>query len=49
MTMVVDMGPYAVLRIRDVYPGYEFFHPSSRIQGQTDSESRIRTKKFKYF
>jgi hypothetical protein len=28
-----------VLRIRDVYPGSDFFHPGSR----------IRTKEFKYF
>jgi hypothetical protein len=40
----------AVLRIRDVYPGSEFFYPGSRIQGQKDSGSRIRirTKEFKY-
>jgi hypothetical protein len=30
-----------VLRIRDVYPGSEFFHP--------DPGSRIRIKEFKYF
>jgi hypothetical protein len=31
-----------VLRIRDVYPGFELF--LSRIQGQKDSGSRIRIK-----
>jgi hypothetical protein len=28
-----------VLRIWNVYPGYEFFHPGSKIQGQKDSGS----------
>jgi hypothetical protein len=39
----------AVLRIRDVYPGSEFF--PSLIQGQKDSRIRIRIsiKGFKYF
>jgi hypothetical protein len=35
---------YAVLRIRAVYPGSEFF--PSRIQGQKDSGSRIRIIEF---
>ncbi len=41
----------AVLQIRDVNPGSEFFHPESRIQGQKDSGSqiRIRIKVCKYF
>ncbi len=30
-----------VLRIRDVYPGSDFFHPGSRIQGWQDSGFRI--------
>ncbi len=38
----------AVLPIRDVYPGSEFFHPGSRIQGQKDfripDTVRISTK-----
>jgi hypothetical protein len=29
------------LRIRNVYPGSEFFHPGSRIPSQKDSGSRI--------
>ncbi len=33
-----------VLRIRDVYPGSETFHPGPRIQGQKNSGSRIRIK-----
>ncbi len=33
-----------VLRIRDVYPGSDFFHPGSRIQGWQDSEFRIRIR-----
>jgi hypothetical protein len=33
-----------VLRIRDVYPGSEFFHPRSRIQGPKDSGSRTRIR-----
>jgi hypothetical protein len=37
-----------VLRIRDVYPGAEFFHPESQIQGKKDSGSRIRIKELKY-
>jgi hypothetical protein len=36
---------HAVLRIRVVYPGSEFFLPGSRIQGQLDSG----IKEFKYF
>ncbi len=32
----------AVLRIQDVYPGSEFFHPGSRIRSQKDSGSQIR-------
>jgi hypothetical protein len=34
----------------DVYPGFEFFHPGSRIQCQKDSGSRIRfdIKEFNY-
>ncbi len=35
---------HTVLRIRDVYPGSETFHPGSRIQGQKYSGSRIRIK-----
>jgi hypothetical protein len=40
----------AVLRIRDAYPGSEFFHPESRIQGQKDFRSQIRilNKELKY-
>jgi hypothetical protein len=40
---------FPVLRIRDIYPGSEFFFPF-RIQGQNDSGSRIRIyiKEFKY-
>jgi hypothetical protein len=38
-----------VLRVRDVFPGSEFFHPRSRIQGQKDSGSRIRIKEFRFF
>jgi hypothetical protein len=34
---------FAVLRTRDVYPRYEFFHPGSRIR------IRILNKEFKYF
>jgi hypothetical protein len=37
---------HAVLRIRDVYPGSEYF--PSRIQGLKDSRIRIRIKEFKY-
>jgi|688.fasta_scaffold576654_1 hypothetical protein len=37
----------AVLRIRDVYPGSEFF--PFRIQGQEDSRIRVRIKEYKYF
>jgi hypothetical protein len=33
-----------VLRIRDVYPGSEFFHAGPRIQGQKDSGPRIRIR-----
>jgi hypothetical protein len=36
-----------VLRIRDVYPGSEFF--PFRIQGQEDSRIRVRIKEYKYF
>jgi hypothetical protein len=39
----------AVLRIRGVYPGSEFFHPRSRFQGSKDSRTRIRIKEFKNF
>jgi hypothetical protein len=28
---------------RDVNPGSEYFHPRSRIQGQRDSGSRVRS------
>jgi hypothetical protein len=44
-----DDGIAAVLRIRDVYPGSEFF--PSRIPGQKDSRIwiRIRIKEFNYF
>jgi hypothetical protein len=44
-------GVETVLWIHDVYPGSEFFHPRSRIQGKKDSGSRIRIriKEFKYF
>jgi hypothetical protein len=49
---MVSMGQ-SVLRIRDVYPGSDFFHfhPGSRIQRQKDSGSRIqiRIKEFNYF
>jgi hypothetical protein len=44
-----------VLRIRDVYPGSEFFLPGSWIQGQKDPvpgswiRIRIRIKEFEYF
>ncbi len=37
---------HAGLRIRDVYPGSEYF--PSRIQGLKDSRIRIRIKEFKY-
>ncbi len=42
---------FSMLRIRDVYPGSDFFHPASPIP---DPElfhlgSRIRIKEFKYF
>jgi hypothetical protein len=43
------LGVLAVLRIRDVYPGSEFF--PSRIQGQhknSGSRIRIRIKEFKF-
>jgi hypothetical protein len=42
-------GFSSMLRIRDVYPGSEFF--SSRIRGQKDPGARIRISKkdFKYF
>jgi hypothetical protein len=33
-----------VLRIRDVYPGSEFFHPGFRVK-----RFRIRIKEFKFF
>ncbi len=33
---------YPVLRIGDVYPWSEFFHPGSRIQGQKGSESALK-------
>ncbi len=33
-----------VVRIRDVYPGTEFFHPGSRVQTATDSGSGSATK-----
>jgi hypothetical protein len=33
------------MRIRDVYPGSEFFHPESRIQGQKGTGSRIPGQK----
>jgi hypothetical protein len=36
---------HAVLRIRDVYPGSEFF--LSRVHGGKDFGSRIRLKEFK--
>ncbi len=32
---------FQMLRIQDVYPGSEFFHPGPRI--------RVRIKEFKYF
>ncbi len=40
-----------VLRIRDVYPRYNFFHPGSPIQGcqNTGSRVRIRIKEMRYF
>ncbi len=38
-----------VLRTRDVYPGSEFFHPGSQIQGEKYSWIRIRIKEFNYF
>ncbi len=34
----------SVLRIWDVYPGSEFFHPRSLIHGQKDSESGSASK-----
>jgi hypothetical protein len=40
-----------VLRIRDVYPGLEFFHFGSKVKKIPDPGSRIRIhiKEFKYF
>jgi hypothetical protein len=41
-----------VLRIRDVYPGSEFFpipDPGSRIKKIPGSRNRIRIKEFKFF
>ncbi len=40
-----------MLRVRDVYPGSEFFHPGSRVKKILDPGSRIRihVKLFKYF
>jgi hypothetical protein len=32
---------HTVLRIRDVYPGVEFFHPGSRIQGPIGTGSKL--------
>jgi hypothetical protein len=46
-TLQVGGLPVMMLRIRDVYPRSEFFHPGSRIQGQ--KRFRIRLKEFKYF
>jgi hypothetical protein len=47
------IGPYLLfISVADPgYPGSEFFHPGSRIQGQKDSRARIRIyiKEFKYF
>jgi hypothetical protein len=40
---------HTVLRIRDVYPGTEFFRHGSWIQGQKDSGFRIRINDFKCF
>jgi hypothetical protein len=37
-----NIAPNAVLRIRDVYHGPNFFHPGSQIPGQNDTGSRIR-------
>jgi hypothetical protein len=39
------------LRIQDVYPGSELFHPRSRVKKIPDPGSRIRIsiKKFEYF
>ncbi len=37
----------SVLRIRDVYPGFEFFHPGYRVIKITGSRIRIRIKEFK--
>jgi hypothetical protein len=55
MTTVLSLsttyGTYALLRIRDNYPGSEFF--PSRIQGEKDSripDTHLHPyKKFKYF
>ncbi len=38
----------AVLRIRNVYPGSEFFQPGSRVEKLSDPRIRIRIKEFKY-
>jgi hypothetical protein len=38
-----------VLRIRDVYPGSELFHPGSWVKKVPDPRIRIRIKKFKKF
>ncbi len=37
------------IKIRDVYPGFAFFHPASRIQGRNISGSRIRGSSSKNF
>ncbi len=36
---------FRVLRIRDVYPGSDFFHTGSRIHGRQDPGSQIRIRK----
>jgi hypothetical protein len=48
---LVELLSTSLLLIRDAYPGSDFFHPGSQIQGQKDSGSRIRIriKEFKYF
>jgi hypothetical protein len=48
-TSVADPG--CLLRIQDVYPGSEFFHPGYRIQGEKipDLGSRIRIKELSIF
>jgi hypothetical protein len=47
--MLENFACLPVLRIRDVYPGSEFFDSGSRVKKIPDPRSPIRIKEFKYF